>query len=595
MNIVLAAHRPCAARVLRIAALLLAAPLAHSQPTHSFAFTVRADQSLGRVNANVLGTNLEWFNYGDSVLTGEGTHRPALIDFARQMQPTVLRYWAGDLYEWYRGMPGQMGPNVVPFGDYAAQPTWFGTQQFLEFSKAIGASSMVTLNVYQGWIGGADFAPGTDAVPAIHAAGWVEQINSRVAQGWPSSIAGQGNLGRVGYWEVGNEPYLQSPAEPGAPNGRSIAPERFAARAAQTAQAITAVDPAAQVLLPLSPGVRNGKAASAYWRNASGAADTDHYIHTVLGAMPAASIDAISLHTGYMPGADAGRVDLGPNVDRLQCPATYYWAAMSSAPSVAANMDAIDAVVKARYSSRFRSGVPQYALTEYGPVFSSPSNPVLANTGGACAADSYLGYTQADLSRWGYTPAGGLYVADLIRLLAARPNLMVANHWSLHNNHGADGTHRFGAFVDTAEYRNDPKPIYQVLQLWSGVLLPAGTTRVGVVATARQTRATASIGYAEARTIPVVEAFATRQTVGASQRLQVLMINKDPARAGVGKLTLRGATLVAATHSTLSSSALLGDDGRAAFTSTRGALSPSGQSVSITMPPGSVAVVTLQL
>lgn len=594
MNIVLTTRSRGALRKLWLAAAFLAAPVAQSQSTHSFAFTVRADQPLGPVNPNVLGTNLEWFNYGDSVLTGEGTHRTSLLDFARQMQPTVLRYWAADLYEWYRGMPGQMAPNVVPFGTYAAQPTWFGTQQFLEFSRAIGASSMVTLNVYQGWTGGSDFAAGTDAVPAIHAAGWVEQINSRVSQGWPSSIAGQGNLGGVTYWEIGNEPYLESPAEAGAPNGRSIAPARFAARAAQAAQAVTATDPNAKVLLPLSPGVRNGKAASAYWRDPSGVADTNYYIHTVLGAMPAASIDAISLHTGYMPGANAGRVDLGPNVDQLLCPSSYYWAAMSSALSVAANMDAIDAVVKARYSDKFRGGVPQYALTEYGPVFSSPSDPVLANTAGACAADNYLGYTQADLSRWGFTPAGGLYVADLIRVLAARPNLMTANHWSLHNNYGADGTHRFGAFIDTADYRNEPQPVYQVLKLWSTVL-PAGATRVGVVATARQSRATTSIGYAEARTIPVVEAFATRQAVGASQRVQVLLINKDPARAGIGKLTLKGATLLSATHSTLSSSALLGDNGHTAFTPTQGALSPSGQSLSITMPPGSLAVVTLQI
>ena len=131
-------HGPRSHRhALAVAALLslVGWPIAQAQ-THSFAFSVNATSDKGPVNRQVLGSNVQWFNFGDSVLSGEGAHRPEVIERVVAQSPSVLRLWASDLFEWYLSLPDQqyVQKNLLPNGVPAkAQYTYFGSRQYLSF------------------------------------------------------------------------------------------------------------------------------------------------------------------------------------------------------------------------------------------------------------------------------------------------------------------------------------------------------------------------------------------------------------------------------------------------------------------------------
>lgn len=585
------------------AALLCAPWAAQAQTPHQFAFSVNAAGNAGAVNPLLLGTNVQWFNNGDGVLTweGNGAHRTDnLIPRVKEQKPSVLRYWASDMFDWEKSLPAYQydynSQNLMPDGS-TTQRTNFGSQQYLEFSRAIGAQSLISLNMHQGWLSGTNtYQAGSDAIPAQHASQWQAMIN--INAGYPSTLAPYPPLGKVTYWELGNEPYLQQEA---GPLGRTIEPARFGLRAGQTASALLAQDSSAQIILPMTMGVRNGRVASHYWSKGSNQPAPYRFFTEVMPHIAPGTLDAVGLHNAYMPaaGASIAAWPTPPNGDNDRCPEDYYWSAMAAPLAVIEDIDTTVAHLNTNYKNRFRSGAAKVAITEYGPVFAfvNPTQPVRSKPLGSCAPVPRLGSPESDLSKWGATPAGGLYVADLIRALSENKNVLLAAHWSVHGNDAPDGSNRFGGLVTVPGNYNHiiERPIHKVLKMWSSVLVP-GAWRLPITHTLRETKSTPSIGYSAARTaLPVIEAAATRYTVNNKNMLAILVINKDPLREGSGTITVKNTTLVSAATELLFTTTLLNDSGDATFTWVSEPQQVSANKIKITLPPGSVRLLRVAL
>jgi len=227
---------------------------------------------------------------------------------------------------------------------------------------------------------------------------------------------------------------------------------------------------------------RNGIPVTAY----------ENFSRTVLATLTE-RIDFACLHNAYMPLVFGGAVDLS----RL------YPGTMAAAEAVRDDLAAMRTLLA---ELRPGSELP-LAVTEYAPLFSL----------GEGATDD-----------WSTTPLAALYVADLIRVLAETPGLLLANHWSLSGNgrFGALGGQGAGGFRRaTAE-----------------ALALAGRALRGnrLTPTLRcDSVDTASVGLVAARTaLPLFSALVTRE----GNTLRALLIHKDPQRGAQVTLNLAGAT-----------------------------------------------------
>ena len=305
------------------------------------------------------------------------------------------------------------------------------------------------------------------------AAAWVQTVNlTRLV----SSRTGR-TLPRVDFWELGNEPYLKEALRPDL----DLEPELFAARVNATARAMRAIDPTIRLGLPLSSERRNGFPVTAY----------PNFTARVLAALTE-PVDFVCAHSGFLPlQASASGV------------AADYLATMAAA--VAARDDVL-ALRSTLAALRPGNGWP-IAMTEYAP------------TQGRGATDP-----------WVVSPAGALYLADLLRWMVDAPELSMANHWSLSDN-GVFGAASPAGYLRTTG---------QVLALANRAL--AGE----VIAQTRtaDTVATPSAGLVPAQAaLPLFEAIACRE----STTLRIWMIHKDRSRPA--ELTLSLGNLVAGSSS----------------------------------------------
>jgi alpha-N-arabinofuranosidase len=256
-------------------------------------------------------------------------------------------------------------------------------------------------------------------------------------------------------------------------------------------------------------------------------------------------VDWLAVHMAYMPFAWNG----------VPSAAALYWAAMASAASVQADLSAFTADLAA-----LRPGRPPLpmALTEYNALFT-------------------LG--KGDTDNWVATPAGALYVADLLRSLAMS-DLQMANQWSL------SGNWRFGAIHSSGYAR----PGYQVLNLLS----EAFRGEVWPLQVDTETVATTTVGLADARpALPLVEALLCAD----GSRLNLLLIHKDPVREASGRIDLAGlGKIVGASMSLLSAPDLLSTadtPGLMPRSEQTLALPPAGEPLTVRLPPGSVGLLRL--
>ena len=299
------------------------------------------------VNRRILGSNVQWVDGGDDMLGPDDRLDPAMLQLARALAPTVLRFPGGaqsDAYHWERGV-GPMAARGQ--GEHVnarrQQPMRMGTREFLELCEATGAAPLVTLNL----------ASGTPE----EAARWLRATN---VERMTSSVTGR-PLPRVAWWELGNEPYLTQERP-----DLALAPQEFAHRANRFVAALRAIEPGAAIGLPLTMDRRNGLPVT----------HVPGFTAQVLAGITE-RIDFASVHDAYMPagGRDAGA-------------AALYWGAMAATRTVQADMAAMARVL---HDWRPSAKLP-LAVTEYAAMFTlgqgATDDWIAAPVAGLYAADA---------------------------------------------------------------------------------------------------------------------------------------------------------------------------------------------------------------
>ncbi len=288
---------------LGVALLALAASLAGESPpprlrprvpaTLPACVRVDAAQVLRTLPPDLLGSNLQYTNYGDGVLDPATLAlRPEVVAKTRELSPRTIRFPGGshaDVYHWRDGVGPQADrPVGVGYFGHEPQTNEYGTDEHLALCAAVGAEATITVN----------FGTGTPQ----EAANWVEYLNGPVpasgTEAWRvTSWAGdeaappgyfawlRGQFGhpepyRVRRFEVGNEVYNDW--------SQRYDSTAYAHRFLEYLAAMKAVDPSIRV------------AAVGYERaNAPWGAETQPWNRTV-AQIAGAAMDALHVHT-YTP------------------------------------------------------------------------------------------------------------------------------------------------------------------------------------------------------------------------------------------------------------------------------------------------------
>ena len=488
--------------------------------------TVDATSSGPAVNRRVLGSNVQWVDGGDNLLTYQTLNfDPSMQNLALQMAPTVLRYPGGaqsDWYIWSRGIGplGARGLNIQA-PTTRMQITYMGSGELLALGDALGADTLFTVNVVNG--------------SASDAAAWVRQTNITGLK----SAAGK-TLPKVGYWEIGNEPYLPNP-DGSNPATCEVDPVTYVNRVNSFVQTMRAVDPGIKIGIALANDFENGIAlVSPGCRG---------FATTVLKGLTQ-PVDFISIHDAYLPYDPTGGDH--PAADEFH-------AAMASTASLQADLGAMRTLLQ---QFPKLEGLP-FAITEYNALFSL--NPASA-------------YHQSMAS-----PMGALYVADALRLFASRDDILMANQWSL------SGNDHWGA-IHSPTNTGGPygRPEFEVFRLFGSAL-----QGVRLTATVKSPTFDApKLGFsAAAAGLPVVTSLVTRSGSGT---LHVVIINKDYMASHVAALALENGSVLTIHLTLLSSSNVLqSDDQPNALQRSESDLETGASTV--TLPAHSIALLTVQI
>ena len=358
-----------------------------------FTAEIRLGSSNAPVNRLIIGSNVQWVDRGDGLLTPDGSQFDRqMLDLVEELEPTVLRYPGGsltDTFDWRSGSgPIRSRGTSEHYFTRQRQPVLFGTAEFLELCARLGAEPLITVNTATG--------------SANDAADWVRSVNRPV-----NDIV----AGPVRYWEIGNEPYLKEDVRPEV----AVDPRTFATRANAFIRAMRDADPTIAIGVPLRRDRLGAVPAVAY----PGFADT------VLRTIDE-RFDFVSLHDAYLPFV----MDDGT---RYQ-PDDLFKATMAAYQVVEDDLRQTRQLL-----DRVRPGqkIP-FAITEYNAIYT---------LGGALDKNS------ASLG-------SALYVADLLRVLASRDDILMANFWSL------TGNGLFGTVSNARQLR----PAYQVLRAYARIL-----------------------------------------------------------------------------------------------------------------------------
>ena len=165
-----------------------------------------------------------------------GGVRSDVLAKVRELKPSFVRWPGGNVaqdYHWEWGVgPRDLRPAWTNLSwSNAIEPSDFGTDEYLEFCRVIGAKPSITVNV-EG-----------DGATAEEAAHWVEYVNGPVTSKYGAMRAANGHPEpyHVTLWELGNEVYGRWV------RGHADA-ETYAHSAKRYAQAMRAVDPAIKII-----------------------------------------------------------------------------------------------------------------------------------------------------------------------------------------------------------------------------------------------------------------------------------------------------------------------------------------------------------
>ncbi len=432
----------------------------------AFDARVRLLEPTGPVNRAVLGSNIQWVDGGDRLLE-PGTTRlsPQAVALVEELGPTILRYPGGsqgDTYRWQLG--------VGPLSQRGEEELYFArgrTQRVL-----FGTPELLELSERIG----AEPLITVNATTgsAEDAAAWVRAVNRT---GVPDA---HGDTIRrpVRYWEIDNEPYLKQDARPEL----AMTAREYARRATAFIRAMRAEDPSIVIGVPL----RSDTVGAIMLEQ-----QTPGFAATVLSEVQG-RIDYVALHNTYFPFLW--------NPAESISDAELFRATMGAARVVERDFEHTRGLLR-----RHRPGEEvRLAVTEFSSLFA---------LGGE--RDGYIA-----------TLGGALYVADLLRLFATTPDLLLANHWSLSDNW------YFGAISAQLPMssRMERRPVFHVLSAYGDVL--RGAMLATEVESPTFDAPAAGLLPAQAG-VPRVAVVATRDTAGSQVVLRVLLLNRDaqsPAR-----------------------------------------------------------------
>ena len=132
--------------------------------------------------------------------TAVGTVRRDVFEQVRGLHPAFIRWPGGNVaqdYHWTWGVgPRDKRPTWINLSwANEPEPSDFGTDEFVEFTRAVGAEPSITVNV-----------AGRGATPE-EAAAWVQYCNGPATSKYGAMRAANGHPQPFGvrYWEIGNE------------------------------------------------------------------------------------------------------------------------------------------------------------------------------------------------------------------------------------------------------------------------------------------------------------------------------------------------------------------------------------------------------
>lgn len=233
------------------------------------------DRTIGQVDKNIYGNFVEHLGrcvYGGlydtaSALSDKKGFRKDVMAAVKELHPTIIRYPGGNFVSNYNWLDG-VGPKSeriprLELAWYTLEPNKFGTNEFAEYCKTIGAEPYFSVNMGTGTI--------------EEARRWVEYCNVkegpyyaelRKKHGYPEPH-------NIKYWSLGNE--MDGPWQMGHMNA-----EDYSKKARE----------AAKLMLRTSPEIKLIAAGSSNYREGS---DPDHWNQTILHELRDV-IDYLALH-----------------------------------------------------------------------------------------------------------------------------------------------------------------------------------------------------------------------------------------------------------------------------------------------------------
>jgi len=166
---------------------------------------VYAGIRIGEVDQNIYGFNIEHIPgliYGaifdeDNPLSDSRGFRRDVVEACRRIKVPILRWPGGNFasgYNWLDGVgPRDERPTLYDLAWGAEETNRFGTDEFIEFCRLIGAEPFITVNTGSG--------------TALEAARWVEYCNLKGSTYYAKLREKYGHPEpyNVKYWSLGNE------------------------------------------------------------------------------------------------------------------------------------------------------------------------------------------------------------------------------------------------------------------------------------------------------------------------------------------------------------------------------------------------------
>lgn len=202
---------------------------------------VNVRRQLGCVERGIFGGFVEHLGrciYGgifdeDSPFSDERGYRTDVLALLKQMKISILRWPGGNFVSNYHWRDGVGQKEARPT---RSEITWgglesnrFGTGEFIDYCRVLGAEPYICLNMGSGTL--------------EEALAWVEYCNSNQDTEWARKRSRHGWLQphKVRYWALGNEMY-------GEGQVGSLSAQEYAAEATRWARAIKLVDPTVKLV-----------------------------------------------------------------------------------------------------------------------------------------------------------------------------------------------------------------------------------------------------------------------------------------------------------------------------------------------------------